>query len=73
MLAIDSALQGTCAELRDQAARGQITAAECDLLIDGAILLANALLRDPLPIALGPERRLSASGLNGDGHVGLAN
>jgi hypothetical protein len=48
MLAIDTALQDTCDEIRDQAARGQITAAERDLMIDGAILLANALLRDPL-------------------------
>ncbi len=40
MYTVDSALQHTCAELREQVARGQITAAECDLLIDGAILLA---------------------------------
>jgi hypothetical protein len=37
---VDSALQHTCASFREQAARGEITAAECDLLIDGAILLA---------------------------------
>jgi hypothetical protein len=37
---IDAALQHTCAVFRDQAARGEITRAECDLLIDGAILLA---------------------------------
>ena len=43
MLSLDSALQHTCAELRDQASRGQITAAERDLLIDGAILLAMHL------------------------------
>ncbi len=49
MFTIDSALQHTCAEFREQAARGQITSAECDLLIDGAILLAvhlEELLRD---------------------------
>jgi hypothetical protein len=37
---VDSALQHTCAIFREQAARGDITAAECDLLIDGAVLLA---------------------------------
>ncbi len=37
---IDAALQHTCAVFREQASRGEITAAECDLLIDGAILLA---------------------------------
>jgi hypothetical protein len=37
---VDSALEHTCASFRDQAARGAITADECDLLIDGAILLA---------------------------------
>jgi hypothetical protein len=37
---VDSALQHTCAIIREQAAHGDITAAECDLLIDGAILLA---------------------------------
>ena len=40
MFSVDSALQHTCAELRDQAARGHITAGERDLMIDGAILLA---------------------------------
>jgi hypothetical protein len=30
----------TCADFREQAARGEITAAECDLLIDRAVLLA---------------------------------
>jgi hypothetical protein len=37
---IDAALQHVCANLREQAALGEITSAECDLLIDGAILLA---------------------------------
>lgn len=37
---VDSALQHTCAIFREQATRGEISAAECDLLIDGAILLA---------------------------------
>lgn len=49
MFALESALEHTCAEVRDQATRGQITAAERDLLIDGAILLAihlEALLQD---------------------------
>jgi hypothetical protein len=49
MFALESALEHTCAEFRDQVTRGQITAAERDLLIDGAILLAihlEALLQD---------------------------
>jgi hypothetical protein len=37
---VDTALERTCAELRARAADGAITAAERDLLIDGAILLA---------------------------------
>jgi hypothetical protein len=40
VFAVDAALQHTCAELREQATRGQITSSERDLLIDGAILLA---------------------------------
>ncbi len=40
MFTVDSALLHTCASFHEQAARGAITAAECDLLIDGAILLA---------------------------------
>jgi hypothetical protein len=46
---VDSALQHSCAEFREQATRGEITPAECDLLIDGAILLAvhlEALVQD---------------------------
>ena len=49
MFTVDSALQHTCAGFRDQAAHGEITATECDLLIDGAILLAvnlEALTQD---------------------------
>lgn len=37
---VDVALEHTCAEFRSRAADGQITAAERDLLIDGAVLLA---------------------------------
>lgn len=51
MYTVDSALQHTCAEFRDQAARGEISGPECDLLIDGAILLAvhiEALIQDAL-------------------------
>ena len=40
MFTVDAALEHTCADFREQAARGEITAAERDLLIDGAILLA---------------------------------
>lgn len=40
MLIVDAALEHTCAEFRSQAAAGQITAQERDVLIDGAVLLA---------------------------------
>ena len=40
VLTVDSALQDTCAIFRERAGRGDITPAERDLLIDGAILLA---------------------------------
>ena len=43
MLTADSALQHTCSIIGEQAAHGDITAAERDLLIDGAILLAANL------------------------------
>jgi hypothetical protein len=55
VLTIESALQHTCAIFRERADRGDITAAERDLLADGAILLAMHLDdlaregRDPLP------------------------
>jgi len=48
---VDAALERTCADFREQAARGEITAAERDLLIDGAILLAvnpEELVQDAL-------------------------
>ena len=40
---VDAALEHTCAEFRSRAAGGQITAAERDLLVDGAILLAASI------------------------------
>jgi hypothetical protein len=40
VLTVDAALQHVCATLREEAHRGEITPAERDLLIDGAILLA---------------------------------
>lgn len=40
VLTVDAALQHVCATLREQADRGELTPAERDLLIDGAILLA---------------------------------
>ena len=40
MFTVDAALERTCADFREQAARGEITAGERDLLTDGAILLA---------------------------------
>jgi hypothetical protein len=36
---VDEALEHTCGEFRAQAARGEISEAERDLLIDGAVLL----------------------------------
>jgi hypothetical protein len=41
VLTVDAALQHICAIFREQADRGDITPAERDLLIDGAVLLAN--------------------------------
>jgi len=41
VLTVDAALQHICAILREQAERGDITPTERDLLMDGAILLAN--------------------------------
>jgi len=41
VLTVDAALQHICAIFREQAGRGDITPTERDLLIDGAILLAN--------------------------------
>jgi hypothetical protein len=40
VLTVDAALQHICAAFREQADRGDITPAERDLMIDGAILLA---------------------------------
>jgi hypothetical protein len=40
VLTVDEALQHICATMREHADRGDITPAERDLLIDGAILLA---------------------------------
>ncbi len=40
VLTVDEALQHICAVFREHADRGDITPAERDLLIDGAILLA---------------------------------
>ena len=43
VFAVDAALASTCATFRERADRGDITPAERDLLIDGAILLAMHL------------------------------
>lgn len=40
MFTVDEALEHTCGEFRERAERGEISEAERDLLIDGAILLA---------------------------------
>jgi len=40
VLTVEAALEQTCAIFRERADRGDITPAERDLLVDGAILLA---------------------------------
>ena len=40
VLTVDGTLQHICAIFHEQADRGNITPTECDLLIDGALLLA---------------------------------
>ena len=61
MYSVDAALQRTCASFREQAAKGEITRAERDLLIDGAVLLAVNLAALPhdaladLPMPPGPD------------------
>ncbi len=40
VLIVEAALEQTCAIFRERADRGEITPAERDLLIDGAIMLA---------------------------------
>jgi hypothetical protein len=40
VLTVEAALEHTCAIFRERADRGDITPAERDLMIDGAILLA---------------------------------
>ena len=73
MFTVDAALERTCAGFREQAARGEITAAERDLLIDGAILLAanleeliqDARAREP-PSSPGAGRDRSARVLAAD-------
>lgn len=58
MFIVDVALEHVSAEFRSRAADGQITAAECDLLIDGAILLASKIeeLQNDARAGLPPER-----------------
>ena len=46
VLTVEAALQDTCAVFRERAGRGDITPAERDLLIDGAILLAMRAVDD---------------------------
>lgn len=72
MFTVDAALQHTCASFREQAARGEISPAECDLLIDGAVLLAvnlETLIQDAADGPAWPEasqgpapRAMAASG-----------
>ncbi|HTZ91177.1 MAG TPA: hypothetical protein VMB74_02170 [Streptosporangiaceae bacterium] len=40
VLTVDAALESTCAIFRERANRGDISPAERDLLVDGAVLLA---------------------------------
>jgi hypothetical protein len=63
VLTVDEALQHVCAIFREHADRGEITPAERDLLIDGAILLAmyvddHACDSDAGPDTGCPERAL---------------
>lgn len=63
MFTVDSALQQTCAELREQAILGRITDSERDLLIDGAVLLAvhlGALIQDARASSSGDPAGLTA-------------
>jgi hypothetical protein len=72
---VDVALEHTCAEFRSRAADGQITAGECDLLIDGAVLLAAKIeeltldARAGLPSAWGDAAR-KPTGVVPGGHLG---
>lgn len=68
VLAVDAALERTCAMFRDRADRGEITPVERDLLIDGAILLAmhvDDLARDggagPTPAGRHERNRVAAA------------
>jgi hypothetical protein len=72
VLTVDAALQRVCTIFREQADRGDITPAERDLLIDGAILLAmhvDDLTRDgrtswpeaTLPVRAGRHERHAAA------------
>lgn len=55
VLTVDEALQHTCAMLREQADRGDVTSAERDLLIDGAILLAMRIDDQDRDDRVGPD------------------
>jgi hypothetical protein len=55
VLTVDEALQHTCAIFRDQADRGDVTSAERDLLIDGAILLAMPIDDQDRDDGTGPD------------------
>jgi hypothetical protein len=55
VLTVDEALQHTCAIFRDQADRGDVTSAERDLLIDGAILLAMRIDDQDRDDGTGPD------------------
>jgi len=62
LLTVDAALQHICAIFREQADRGDITPAERDLLIDGAILLAMHIddLAEDGRTGIGPRTRSPA-------------
>ncbi len=67
VLTVDEALQHICAVFREHADRGDITPAERDLLIDGAVLLAmrvDDLARDG---RARPGLRLAGRGAAGTG------
>jgi hypothetical protein len=77
VLTVDAALQRVCAVCREHADRGDITPAERDLLIDGAILLAmhvDDLARDgrAAPHSGWPEGALPEPGGRHERHLATA-
>ena len=62
VLTVDEALQHTCAIFREQADRGDVSSAERDLMIDGAILLAMRIDDQDRDDRASPESGYHVSG-----------